>query len=95
MYQDLNLFIKGVWRPASDSNTKTVTDPATEDVLGNIAVATSKDVSSALNAAEDGFLHFCDQMFFSYNLSWRICDVWCLKFEKFAKAYEEIHIVCC
>ena len=55
MYQDLNLFIKGVWRPASDSNTKTVTDPATEDVLGNIAVATSKDVSSALNAAEDGF----------------------------------------
>ena len=55
MYQDLNLFIKGVWRPASDASTKAVTDPATEDVLGNIAVATSKDVSSALNAAEDGF----------------------------------------
>jgi succinate-semialdehyde dehydrogenase/glutarate-semialdehyde dehydrogenase len=55
MYQDLNLFIKGVWRPASDSNTKAVTDPATEDVLGNIAVATTEDVCSALNAAEDGF----------------------------------------
>ena len=55
MYQNLNLFIGGDWRAASDKATKPVTDPASEEVLGTIAVATSEDIVSALSAAKDGF----------------------------------------
>ena len=55
MYHDLNLYIRGDWRPASDKATKPVTDPATEDAIGNIAVATEADVDEALSAAKDGF----------------------------------------
>lgn len=55
MYQDLNLFIRGDWRAASDKATKAVTDPATEEVLGTIAVATPTDVDAALSAAQNGF----------------------------------------
>ncbi|WP_424932733.1 NAD-dependent succinate-semialdehyde dehydrogenase [Amaricoccus macauensis] len=55
MYHDLNLYIRGDWRPASDKGTKPVTDPATEDALGLIAVATEADVEDALAAAQEGF----------------------------------------
>lgn len=55
MYQDLDLYIKGEWRPASDGQTKAVTDPATEDALGTIAMATEADVNAALEAAREGF----------------------------------------
>ena len=55
MYQDLNLYIDGEWRPASDGRTKPVTDPATEDALGTIAMATEADVDAALKAAQEGF----------------------------------------
>jgi len=55
MYQDLDLYIKGEWRPASDGRTKPVTDPATEDALGTIAMATEADVNAALVAAREGF----------------------------------------
>lgn len=55
MYKDLDLYIKGEWRPASDRQTKPVTDPATEDALGTIAMATEADVDAALKAAQEGF----------------------------------------
>jgi succinate-semialdehyde dehydrogenase/glutarate-semialdehyde dehydrogenase len=55
MYQDLNLFIHGGWRAASDRATKPVTDPATEEVLGMIAVASPEDVDAALSSAKEGF----------------------------------------
>ncbi|WP_127561681.1 NAD-dependent succinate-semialdehyde dehydrogenase [Nioella ostreopsis] len=55
MYQDLDLYIRGEWRPASDGQTKAVTDPATEDALGTIAMATEADVNAALDAAREGF----------------------------------------
>ena len=55
MYQDLNLYVAGEWRPASDRGTKVVTDPATEEVLGTIAVATEGDIDDALAAAKEGF----------------------------------------
>jgi succinate-semialdehyde dehydrogenase / glutarate-semialdehyde dehydrogenase len=55
MYHDLNLYIRGDWRPASDKGTKPVTDPATEDALGLIAVATEADIEDALAAAKEGF----------------------------------------
>ncbi|MEX3007541.1 NAD-dependent succinate-semialdehyde dehydrogenase [Hoeflea sp. TYP-13] len=55
MYQDLDLFIGGDWRPASDNGTKAVSDPATEEVLGTIAVATESDIDAALASAQEGF----------------------------------------
>ncbi|MDH5528429.1 MAG: NAD-dependent succinate-semialdehyde dehydrogenase [Paracoccaceae bacterium] len=55
MYQDLNLFIHGGWRAASDRATKPVTDPATEEVLGTIAEASPEDVDAALSSAKEGF----------------------------------------
>ncbi|WP_138465825.1 NAD-dependent succinate-semialdehyde dehydrogenase [Poseidonocella sp. HB161398] len=55
MYHDLNLYIRGNWRPASDHATKPVTDPATEDALGLVAVASEADVADALAAAAEGF----------------------------------------
>lgn len=55
MYQDLDLYINGEWRPASDGQTKPVTDPATEGSLGTIAMATEVDVNAALDAAREGF----------------------------------------
>jgi succinate-semialdehyde dehydrogenase / glutarate-semialdehyde dehydrogenase len=55
MYRDLNLFIRGNWRPASDKATRVVTDPATEDAIGTIAAATEADIDDALAAAKEGF----------------------------------------
>jgi len=55
MYHDLDLFIGGDWRAASDGATKGVHDPATEERLGTIAVATEADIDAALAAAQAGF----------------------------------------
>lgn len=55
MYHDLRLFIDGQWRAASDNATRAVTDPATEERLGSIAVATEADIDAALAAAQSGF----------------------------------------
>lgn len=55
MYDDIYLFIDGEWRLASDNETKAVTDPATEEQLGTIPVATEADIDDALSAAARGF----------------------------------------
>jgi succinate-semialdehyde dehydrogenase/glutarate-semialdehyde dehydrogenase len=55
MYDDLNLYIDGEWRAASDKATKPVTDPAKEETLGTIALATEADISASLLAAARGF----------------------------------------
>jgi len=55
IYKDLSLFIRGHWRAASEKATKPIEDPATEEVLGTIAVATSADIDDALAAAKEGF----------------------------------------
>ncbi len=55
MYRDLELFIGGTWRAASDAATRTVSDPATNEPLGKIAAATVADLDAALEAAEAGF----------------------------------------
>jgi succinate-semialdehyde dehydrogenase/glutarate-semialdehyde dehydrogenase len=55
VYHDLNLFIGGEWRAASGKATRNVTDPATEEALGTIAMATEGDVDAALAAAQSGF----------------------------------------
>lgn len=55
MYQDHKLHIGGAWRAASDGATRGVTDPATEEEIGTIAVATDSDLDAALDAAAAGF----------------------------------------
>jgi succinate-semialdehyde dehydrogenase/glutarate-semialdehyde dehydrogenase len=55
MYGSYGLFIDGSWRRASDGATLPVFDPATEEELGIIPVATSGDLDDALRAAQGGF----------------------------------------
>ena len=52
-YPDLNLYIDGAWRK-TDARIPVV-NPATEQELGQLPKASSKDLDDALNAAERGF----------------------------------------
>ncbi|MBC2591705.1 MULTISPECIES: aldehyde dehydrogenase family protein [Rhodococcus] len=45
------LFIGGVWRPASDAATFPTHDPATGETIGSVAAATAGDVDDAVAAA--------------------------------------------
>ncbi len=54
-YQDFGLYIGGTWGPSAGRGTKSVVDPATEDVLGQIPDATADDLDRALTSAEKGF----------------------------------------
>ncbi len=55
MYESYGLFIDGRWRQAADAATLPVVDPATEEEVGVIPVATPADLDDALLAAESGF----------------------------------------
>ena len=55
MYESYGLFIDGRWRQAGDAATLPVVDPATEEEVGVIPVATPADLDEALRAAESGF----------------------------------------
>ena len=55
MYESYGLFIGGRWRQAADSATLPVIDPATEEEVGAIPVATPSDLDDALGAARSGF----------------------------------------
>jgi len=55
MYESYGLFIDGRWRQAADAATLPVIDPATEEEVGVIPVATPTDLDDALHAAESGF----------------------------------------
>jgi len=54
-YSDTQLLIDGVWRAASDGRTIAVRNPATEEVIGQVAHASRDDLDAALEAAERGF----------------------------------------
>ena len=55
MYKNLELFINGEWCKASDGATKSVTCPASEEVIGFVSVASENDINRALTAANSGF----------------------------------------
>ncbi|MES2711230.1 MAG: NAD-dependent succinate-semialdehyde dehydrogenase [Pseudomonadota bacterium] len=55
MYQDTLLHIGGEWRPARSGRTIAVLNPATEEVIGQVAHAGRDDLDEALDAAEKGF----------------------------------------
>jgi succinate-semialdehyde dehydrogenase/glutarate-semialdehyde dehydrogenase len=54
-YPRLQLLIDGQWAAASDGATRPVIDPATEEEIGRLPIATQDDVQRALAAAERGF----------------------------------------
>ncbi len=55
MYQDTQLFIDGTWRAARSGRTIPVLNPATEEVIGQVAHAGKDDLDEALDAAAKGF----------------------------------------
>jgi len=55
MYQDTQLFIDGTWRAARSGKTIPVLNPATEEVIGQVAHAGKDDLDEALDAAAKGF----------------------------------------
>lgn len=55
MYADVQLYINGQWRPARGGRTLPVINPATEEVIGTVAHASTEDLDEALAAAAKGF----------------------------------------
>ncbi|MCW5751145.1 MAG: NAD-dependent succinate-semialdehyde dehydrogenase [Alphaproteobacteria bacterium] len=55
MYPKNQLFIAGRWRDGGAGETLPVLNPATEDEIGRLAVATEADLDEALAAASSGF----------------------------------------
>ncbi|WP_435168163.1 NAD-dependent succinate-semialdehyde dehydrogenase [Falsirhodobacter sp. 1013] len=54
-YPDTQLFIDGTWRAARQGATIPVIDPATEEVIGQVAHARTEDLDDALAATLRGF----------------------------------------
>ncbi len=54
-YPDVQLFIAGQWRPGKAGETLPVKNPATDAVIGQVAVARKADLDEALAAAAKGF----------------------------------------
>lgn len=55
MSQDVQLFIRGEWRAARAGKTLAIVNPATEEVIGQLAHAEQADLDDALQAVDEGF----------------------------------------
>ena len=55
MYSKVQFFIDGVWRDSVSGSTIPILDPATEEVIGEVACANTTDLDLALAAAAKGF----------------------------------------
>jgi succinate-semialdehyde dehydrogenase/glutarate-semialdehyde dehydrogenase len=55
MYQDVQLYIDGVWRAALDGKSAPVLNPATGEQIGTFAYAGESDLAQAVEAARKGF----------------------------------------
>jgi len=55
MYQDVQLYIDGVWGPSADGRVIDIPCPANGEILGTVAHATVADLDRAIAAAEKGF----------------------------------------
>ena len=58
MYEKFGQFIDGKWQQSSSGETYDVINPATEEVMGTIAMGDQDDVDAAVNAAQDAFISF-------------------------------------
>ena len=54
-YSDVQLFIGGKWGPGGEGLAMDVLNPATEQMIGKVAVATKSDLDAALESAQLGF----------------------------------------
>ncbi len=54
-YSDVSLMIDGAWTKGANGRTIPVINPATEEVIGQVAHAEKADLDRALEAAERGF----------------------------------------
>src|SRR6266567_2049725 len=54
-YPALRMFIDGAWCAGETRRTAPVIDPATEQVIGQVPLATTADLDRALAAADAGF----------------------------------------
>jgi succinate-semialdehyde dehydrogenase / glutarate-semialdehyde dehydrogenase len=54
-YPDVKLFINGQWRDGVEGKSMPIIDPATEEEIGRLAMATRTDLDAALDAADKGF----------------------------------------
>ena len=54
-YQDVSLMIDGAWTKGAKGRTIPVINPATEEVIGQVAHAETADLDRALAAADKGF----------------------------------------
>lgn len=52
-YPDIQMFIGGQWR--SGRSSLPIVNPSTEDVIGEVPVATTEDLEDAVTAAKEGF----------------------------------------
>ncbi len=55
MYKDVSLFIDGQWTSAADGQVLPIHNPATGEVLAQVARASREDLDRALDAVERGF----------------------------------------
>ena len=55
MYPDVQLYVAGQWRDARAGRSLPVINPATEEVIGQVAHASTEDLDEALEAAAKGF----------------------------------------
>jgi succinate-semialdehyde dehydrogenase/glutarate-semialdehyde dehydrogenase len=55
MYPDIQLYVAGQWRDAAGGRKLPVLNPATEEVIGQVAHASKADLDEALEAAAKGF----------------------------------------
>jgi succinate-semialdehyde dehydrogenase/glutarate-semialdehyde dehydrogenase len=55
MYNDIQLFIDGQWKPSASGRTIAITNPATEAIIGTIPHANAQDLDEAIAAADKGF----------------------------------------
>src|SRR2546430_17535919 len=54
-YSDVSLMIDGAWTKGANGRTIPVINPATEEVIGQVAHAEKADLDRALAAADKGF----------------------------------------
>src|SRR6478752_3425166 len=54
-YSDVSLMIDGAWTKGANGRTIPVLNPATEEVIGQVAHAEKADLDRALAAADKGF----------------------------------------
>jgi succinate-semialdehyde dehydrogenase/glutarate-semialdehyde dehydrogenase len=54
-YPDVKLFIDGQWRDGAEGKTMAIIDPATEEEIGRLSMATRPDLDAALESTQKGF----------------------------------------